>query len=400
MSRQERGITNRSTRVFTRLLARAAGVATVSLGLVFLLVVVAGIVVFLFFRHQSQVISVRDLPSNVGNIFTNTFDPPDKRSGYPLNPKQKSGLLQAAAWYRPFLLFDTGEPLRPLRIDDWLSREHGHRVCLDRCRRITSEGSLFDSRVAHRGLRDRRKTDLRLDIEGRHANDYRPPEGLQCGSLASRFECDGAPRSAIYVTITHQPEKGLYLFDYWWFLRFNDYRLPTGCRLKAVCVDHEGDWEGATVVVNSEGRLLEAHISQHEGSIRRTRDELAGDGALAEGRYGDTTREQPIVYVARGTHAGYTRPCPIDTGSQAIPCLQERGLPESVHDGTSGWYFNDDARCAERCVLLLDEQPWVKWPGRWGREEPGLGKGPESPGLQPRYERPGGRAGGLLRAAR
>jgi len=73
---------------------------------------------------------VREFPHEAANLWWNLFHGSAKLHGYPLEQKKWKGtLLEEAVYYRPILLFDTSEPWRPLRIDDWFKREHGLRVC-------------------------------------------------------------------------------------------------------------------------------------------------------------------------------------------------------------------------------------------------------------------------------
>jgi hypothetical protein len=147
------------------------------------------------------------------------------RHGYSLPrdmDRLRGSALEATVAYRPVLRFDSSERWRPLRIDDWFTREPAIQLCLqNECAHVSSSNALFDSPLARRAAVEHRMSDLRIDIPGRRARDYEPHDGLACGTGVSRFECDGAPRSAIYVTVSHV--RTLYYFDYWWFLRFNDF---------------------------------------------------------------------------------------------------------------------------------------------------------------------------------
>jgi hypothetical protein len=125
--------------------------------------------------------------------------------------------------------------------------------------------------------------------------------------------------------------------QYWFFYFYNDYNL-IGHFLKAGL--HEGDWEMVQIRLRDEGPDL-AVYAQHAGA--ESRDWRQVD--IAPGT------QRPIVYVARGSHAGYFEPGTHWTGHWFDHADGKRRSPELkleiVVDGDADW-------------------SWVRWPGSWG----------------------------------
>jgi hypothetical protein len=380
-------------------------------GLIRVLVAISVVFSLVIFPFQcvTQFHVAQQIASIPGNTWGRLTEGGGKRSAYPElrnAPDTDDGWLtplETIHLYRPVLYFDSGEPWRPLRIGDWLRRS-GVELCLPdaECEVVRTTQEFFTSAPALRAWRRGREAELYLDIPGTRTKDYRPEGDDVCRPWTDTpFMCDGAPRSAIYVfwsDTSNGPRRPLepqdrvtrddyqiYL-DYWWFMPFNDFSGPTGCRFRLLCTDHEGDWEGVTVVLSVKGGVIdglhEAHYAQHEGKpLYFGRIELRGDDALWSDR--------PRVYVARGTHAAYTRPCPIPAGEQLVPCIQSlRGVPEAPHDGFESWYMNEDDHCNLQCVVLMNGERWPAWPGFWGYKESGQGRAPRSPGQQARFKDP------------
>jgi len=99
------------------------------------------------------------------------------------------------------------------------------------------------------------------------------------------------------------------------------------------------------------------------------------------------------VYVARGSHAAYPRPCRLSTchQTQAGPAP---GFFEARFDGAREWVANDLASCARRCVRLMPQTAtgapasWNAWDGRWGLPLSQLFAPPRTPSFQARFRSP------------
>jgi hypothetical protein len=295
---------------------------------------------------------------------------------------------ELAERFRPWLAFDSGELWRPLNVDALLD-EGTHRFCRRvpegaSCSAIADASAFDDSTREAAALGPA----TYLDIAGGSLRDYRGPR--RCGSLQ---DCGDGAGSAIYYHVTQSNDR--FYVDYWWFLRFNHFprSLPGfSChsrvaRENSVCDEHEGDWEGVTVVTPPDD---DAHIdyvvyAAHKGTFRYTASLLRLHGGT-----------RPVVYVAQGSHASYPGACARD-------CSQPRGLavdglvdlPESPYDGRAEWERNGE-QCTPNargsCLISLAGEPWATWPGQWGCAD-ACGSAiatssPQSPGVQGRFQTP------------
>jgi hypothetical protein len=345
------------------------------LGLVVFLagVVVGGLVVFLL--HQQHW-----LPGGGTRQVEAFSDVGEPRAG------------ELAERFRPWLAFDSRELWRPLNVDALLD-EGTHRFCgLPEGASCTAieDASAFDELTRKAGALG---PATYLDLAGGRLRDYRGPD--RCPP--PQQDCGTGPGSAIYYHVTQSNDR--FYVDYWWLLRFNHFprSLPGfSChsrvaRENGVCDEHEGDWEGVTVVTPPDD---DAHIdyvvyAAHKGTFRYTASLLRLHGGT-----------RPVVYVAQGSHASYPAAC-----AHAHDCSQPRGLavdglvdlPESRYDGGSAWERNGEQctpNASGSCLISLTGQPWTSWPGQWGA---GCGDAcgnttevgsPRSPGLQGRFQTP------------
>lgn len=314
---------------------------------------------------------------------------------------EKEGEL--ARRLRPLLRFDSEEPWRPLAVGALLAEKRGddpvHRAC--RAEEGAAERRLWAicELPSPGALAPGRGSPDFIDLEGRLADpeSYGSPRaGCQARQA---LDCEGGRQSAIFYR--RSSYGGLWYWDYWWFFRFNDYTGSFNeCRL--YCADHEGDWEGVTVITTRDVKVPE--IAGAIYAAHRERVYVPGDLVPQRGGH-------PLVFVARGTHASYPFPCTADRCDQYSDLIGFR-LPEEGHDGGSAWSGNVDRACAlSDCVRPLpglrppaagtegvptEATPiaggWAAWPGRWGsscflacaRAE----SSPSSPGLQLRFRCP------------
>lgn len=303
--------------------------------------------------------------------------------------------LAVARRFRPVLLFDSEERWRPLNVPRFLAEYFQRPFGLDHHRLCAGESTLEASCRDVAGLADferaiagpvAKEEQTFLDISGgATVDDYCAPD--RCGQEPA--DCDDCKKSAIYYHVSKANSRRY--VDYWWFLRFNlveAKEATLGCLKTHIrrCFNHEGDWEGVTVVTSAKRpyRLEYVTYAAHEKTIRYRRAQLSLQG------------ERPFVYVARGTHAAYPVACSSD-------CRQSfrKVFPEGRHDGKAPWGRNAGGACFDRtpCLLPFPEdvrgrlRSWNAWTGHWGScGNTGLrctlGGAPVSPSQQPRFRNP------------
>jgi len=117
------------------------------------------------------------------------------------------------------------------------------------------------------------------------------------------------------------------VIQYWMFYAFNSGEQN----------QHEGDWEMVQVVFSS-GEPSQVMYSQHHIGQRASWGQVEKQG------------DHIKVYVSRGSHANYLR--------------SYSGMVGVASDivGANGKIWTSD----EYNLVLLDTQPWLEFPGRWG----------------------------------
>jgi hypothetical protein len=298
---------------------------------------------------------------------------------------------QLAMELRPRVRFDSGEAWRPIAVEAFLGErfeDGGHGACekgaSPPCPDLAAVGQIAR----------RKDAPAFIDIHGeaRNGADFgSPSEG--CLRSPPARDCNSGPGAAIYYRRTSH--EGRWYWDYWWFFRYNDYTGRIN-RCVVVCGDHEGDWEGITVITtaSTEPEILGAIYAAHKDRI------------LVEASTLPTAGGHPLVWVARGTHASYPFDC--DRGCKQYATIGGARLPEDPHDGAAPWGGNRDTECEHNgCVRPLPEAGspaegalplaggWAGWPGKWGatchddcpgpRHREGS---PSSPGGQIRFQCP------------
>ena len=229
--------------------------------------------------------------------------------------------------------------------------------------------------------------------------------------------------SRMYVHV-REHERQLYL-GYWWFIPFNaspwrpEVNCLPGLAIKdRTCFDHEGDWEGITVVLDklNERALPDPYrlsnlkpaavLYESHGKTTRWPWELVELATEDDRLYAS----HPVVYVAKGSHASYPAPC--DDDEDCDQDLAGNGsLGEGGFDGGTAWTYNND--CAEfefgttgenlgPCLIALPATTdgsrgvlWNAFPGRWGKATCSIiakfcsaVDGPQTPSLQKRFREP------------
>lgn len=267
--------------------------------------------------------------------------------------------LALALRFRPLLFFDAAERWRPLDVDRFLA-EPGIQACppigTGACTPFTSVAQLTPA-VAY------------LDLRGSNpeGEDAAAPDVATCPkSLPFLRDCDLRGRSKIYAHVVRARTR--VAIDYWWFLRYNAFSVD----------EHEGDWEGVTVIVDRAGRrVLEVHYAAHADVWR-----YDPGVPLFAGRH-------VVAYVAQGGHPAYPRRC---LGG----CRQtDATLPEAPFDGRAPWVGNTARGCQDRCVRLfptgrngITPASWNAWDGRWGATYAPAFLPPLTPSFQARFRHP------------
>ncbi len=272
-----------------------------------------------------------------------------------------AGDLALALTFRPLLRFDSAERWRPLDVDRFL-REPGIQACPPATPSPPAPCAPFG------GVAQLTPAVAYLDLRGSDPEgaDATAPDVATCPkSLPILRDCDLRGRSRIYAHVVRAGSR--VAIDYWWFLRYNAFSLD----------EHEGDWEGVTVIVDRAGRrVLDVHYAAHADAWRYDRGV-----PLFAGRHVE-------VFVAYGDHAAYPRAC-------SRLCRETGGtLPEGRFDGRAPWVGNTAHGCHDACVALLPTGPsgapasWDAWDGRWGAPYAPAFPPPLTPSFQGRFRHP------------
>lgn len=291
----------------------------------------------------------------------------------------------AAIKHAPLLLFDSDERLHdPLDVDAML-RTGAVQLCpegrglLAKCNLLSGAGDLKNN-VGN------------LNFETKQIED------------------DTELPTTIYVHEVPDAANSSWVdYDYWWYLPDNPANTARGAMCGAglvmpelTCFDHQSDWEGVTVVVDrSTSDPVAVHYAQHDRVVKvpwealQQADQVAPLSAFA-GR-GDLAN-RPLVFVARGTHAGYPFPCKADF------CASGGAFKDNRHDGAITW--PGDRACSNpACVTALPVHvrakgtdtggSWNAFDGLWGSAiciAHGIycarSDAPHSPGRQGRFKHP------------
>jgi hypothetical protein len=263
------------------------------------------------------------------------------------------------ARHQPVLVLDAFERFAPTTVDEFIDASD----LLER-----GDDGLFHLVDAGPAGLPVRGEGLRLDVRG-----CSPLAGL--AALPCYDALDTGP-GTLYGR--HEVRAGTIVLQYWLFYASNFWSLqypPTNLVWQA----HEGDWEVVTVVLDDEGRPVEAAYSQHCTGQRKpwAAVQKAGD--------------HPIVYVANGSHANLFAPGARPIARQCIP-PQALALLDAQHVVAAdvdvpGRTVGPGGAAIER---IHDNAPrWLRFPGTFGETQwihaPAplgdlpAGAGPESP---------------------
>jgi hypothetical protein len=133
------------------------------------------------------------------------------------------------------------------------------------------------------------------------------------------------PPYSYYYRVTQ--DKGYDVIQYWYFYAYNSQLN-----------DHEGDWESVTLYLK-DGQPLYAAYSAHAGRALHAWNTLNfQDG-------------HPLVYIALGSHANYSKP-----GAVQLPDVffaESKRIGQ--HAGATPWASEE-----------IDQQLWLSFQGHWG----------------------------------
>jgi hypothetical protein len=323
----------------------------------------------------------------VGSVVVLTFVVARATYGKPRTPDENplpvagtaTPLPRAAIEHRPIVLFDSGERFRtPLDVERMLATGDVE-LCPE------GKGLLADCRDLN-GVSDLRNGfgNLRFNTQ--------------------TIEDDPIPTTIYARVVPDTRHDGWTDIDYWWYLPDNPANTAKGAMCGAgfvipeiTCFDHQSDWEGVTVVVDSAQSPVAVRYAAHEGVVNvrwnTLQTALAGK-ALRPYAAGRDVANRPLVFVARGTHAGYPLPC------KSSVCDRGGILEDTSHDGAHEW---PEQRCSPQGCVTAFPAPargrvgtsWNGFDGRWGSavcitEKFGCvrARAPRSPGRQDRFNRP------------
>ena len=289
-----------------------------------------------------------------------------------------------AARFQPILRFDSGEPWRPLDVDQFFAErdtngDPAHQICPPKT----------DTDPNHTCLGINNSSDLNtyptgyIDVYGSTANSeghygYAAPG---CDGGQTVWDCDPS-RQRIYYSVSAASPGGFRYIDYWAFYRFNWYDDQFGG-------NHEGDWEDVSIAssLGDPNAWAYATFSQHGQYFSYLRGNLQCDdnGAVSCGSDAAPSGTRLVVFPAKGDHANYGDQC-------YASCIENAHtlLGEQTHDGAMGWVANYDPS-----TLLPFPSGWTDWPGMWGNPDEsngvpgaGLDDPPISPGRQSHFVTP------------
>lgn len=324
--------------------------------------------------------------------------PVDKGRAYSVVEGKAAASL--AARFRPWLLFDSKERWRPLSIPSLFEeRDASGAPAQEFCTRTVPKPSckgIGDMADFTRMVSENSTVGVPgyIDLAGTSLGEYHARDRSASCRSRGLLDCGDIDGSAIYYRVTSS--NGRFYIDYWWFLRYNHFggAAVTCLHPTVLCDEHEGDWEGVTMVTKPEDSSALDYVAYaaHKGVFRYSAEELEMSG-----------EHRPKVFVARGSHASYPSRC-------SSPCFQPAALavdhlldvPEGSTDGGAGWERNG-ASCKlgtpQSCLLPLpapevNPRSWTSWPGLWGETcgercgQPGHPQSPDSPGQQTRFQFP------------
>lgn len=268
--------------------------------------------------------------------------PPDDPA---LPPATQAQLIKTFA---PRLHLNPDDTYRPANVDWYLARvsmRYNHPSCPDH--ELLALGKVTQAALGAQSHADDKALCLHdgSDVRTSTTSDSFFLE------VASSATYKGAPRADWKPYVVWRPKAGgLVDIEYWAFYPYNDGFLT---------FNHEADWEHVTVSIDpkgngAQGTALRVFFSAHKGGTTLN----AGDPKL------EMDGTHPISYVAKGTHANYSKP-----GTYEIP-----GIPLGVAKDVAKAAPAADVWKTETAAVLVgtrsapkNGQVFVKYWGRWGQ---------------------------------
>ena len=179
--------------------------------------------------------------------------------------------LALARTYAPVMRLSAGEAYQPLRLEEYLSVSTLHSGKPPHGPSLQTHPTLFSLLTA--------AGSFYLDVRGAEPNSH----ASTYPRIEQRLRASH-PQATIYFHVVRQPATGRVAIEYWFPYLYNDFYDK-----------HEADWEGITVFIHG-GNPVGVSYSAHQG---RSFSPWASQSA--------TNGTHPIVYVAHGSHANYSK---------------------------------------------------------------------------------------------
>jgi hypothetical protein len=244
--------------------------------------------------------------------------------------------------YRPALSLHPQEPFRPVPVDPFVAASTLEQRVADGWAPAAQTLPLPTADPAGCG-RTGALPCWRLDVGGCRADGG-------AASEACYAALQPAAGTAVYGRFLRAP--GRLVLQYWLFYVYDFWTaLP---RSGLVWRSHEGDWEQATLVLTRGGTPLYAAYGQHCNGAR-----------ASWSRVRKVARTHPLVYVARGSHAGYFRP---GIHKHDLACYPQAVRTIFRVNAIAPVDYSAATRPLVPPVLRLTSRApeWSAFPGAWG----------------------------------
>ena len=275
-----------------------------------------------------------------------------------LTPEQRSNLLEQ---FTPVLYFHSDETWAPDGVERFLGLAHVERQTRPGIWTRTSSG-VPTSTIGCTSTpcyRFNLPCSLSSGVGCYQRTAPTLTDWKRAGVYGRVLDVPGGTRAPVGI-----PGTPRYLVRYWLFYPFDDWRSRGGVLWQA----HEGDWESASVALDSDLRPIFAAYSQHCSGTVRPWAKVHRIGT------------HPVDYVALGSHANYFDKTSSPT--QFLRCVyrnvaqgdrsKARRIVNAVQSGVTdrtGTAHRLGGTDALRLVELRALPDWARFPGRWSEGE-------------------------------